>query len=106
MNAPVAAGTEKWAREAERWVSPVAPSRSFKQVPVSCRWNVPPGLPGSAGGFISTFSPELARPFRPLPIYRYLPAHSFGVSLMELGAFKFRGARSWLKYVALPSPCV
>lgn len=56
---------------------------------VPLRWNVPPGLVGMAGGFISTFSSKLARPRRPLPIYRYLSAHCVGVPLMELGTFEF-----------------
>lgn len=58
VNAPVAAGTEKWAREAEWWVSPVAPSRSFKQVPFSCR----------CGGTYHRDSPGvLVVLFRPFP---------------------------------------
>lgn len=56
MNASAAAGTEKWAREAEWRVSPVPPSRSFKQVPFSCRGG---GTYHSAGWLVVLF-----RPFR------------------------------------------
>lgn len=79
VNASLAAGTEKWAREAEWWVWPVPPSRSFKQVPFSCRCG---GMyhQDSPGWLVLLFPPFLQSSPAPFALSRFTVIYRFTAS--------------------------